>query len=58
MPRRERGFTIVELLIVIVITGILSGSLLLVFGSANNRSTETRVISDLMTLKRASVIFF
>jgi len=54
----RKGFTLVELLIVTVIIGILAGSLLLVFGSARNRSTSTRVISDLMTLKRATVIFF
>lgn len=58
MPRRREGFTLVELLVVMVVVGILAGSLILVFGSANNRSSATRVVSDLMTLKRASVIFF
>ena len=54
----RKGFTLVELLIVTVIIGILAGSLLLVFGSARNRSTSTRVISDLMTLKRVSSMFY
>lgn len=58
MTRAKKGFTLVELLVVLVVIGILAGSLVLIFGSARNRSTATRVVSDLMTLKRASVIFF
>lgn len=54
----RKGFTLVELLIVTVIIGILAGSLLLVFGSASDRSTSTRVISDMMTLKRVSSMFY
>jgi len=58
MNHPRKGFTLVELLVVMVVVGILAGSLMLLFGSASNRSTATRVVSDLMTLKRASVIFF
>ncbi len=58
MTRTKKGFTLVELLVVMVVVGILAGSLMLLFGSASNRSTATRMVSDLMTLKRASVIFF
>jgi general secretion pathway protein G len=56
--RGSRGFTLVELLIVLVVIGILSGSLMLVMGSGADRSKATRVISDMAVLKRAAMVHF
>ncbi len=58
MFRSRKGFTMTELLITIIIIGILATSLLLVFANARDRSTATRIVADLMTLKRASCFFF
>ncbi len=56
--RKGQGFTLVELLIVIVIIGILAGSLLLVMGSGTDKANATKIVSDMRTLKAASLMFY
>jgi general secretion pathway protein G len=56
--RKARGFTLVELLIVVVIIGVLAGSMLLVFGSTTDKAKATRVMSDMRNLKAAALMMY
>jgi prepilin-type N-terminal cleavage/methylation domain-containing protein len=53
----RKGFTLVEILIVIVIIGILAGSLLLIMGTARDNAEAARIISEMRTMKSAAVLY-
>ena len=56
--RRNGGFTLVELLIVIMIIGILAGLVMLAVSSAQDTAEATRVINDLRALKSAAQMYY
>jgi len=58
MKARHGGFTLVELLIVIIIIAILAGMLLLATGSATDNAEATRIVNDLRNLKAAAMMSF
>lgn len=58
MKARHGGFTLVELLIVIIIIAILAGMLLLATGSATDSADATRIINDLRNLKGAAMMYY
>jgi general secretion pathway protein G len=58
MKARKGGFTLVELLIVIMIIAILAGMMLLATGSATDSAEATKVINDLRNLKSAARLYF
>ena len=58
MKARKGGFTLVELLIVIMIIAILAGMMLLATGSATDSAEATKIINDLRDLKSAALLYF
>ncbi|MDR3279945.1 MAG: prepilin-type N-terminal cleavage/methylation domain-containing protein [Synergistaceae bacterium] len=56
--KRGDGFTLVELLVVILIIGILSGILLLSLGASTDASEAARILNDIANVKGAALMFF
>jgi prepilin-type N-terminal cleavage/methylation domain-containing protein len=57
LKQSRRGFTLVEVLIVVVILGILAATVLPQFTSANNDAKESALVQDLQTLRSQIELF-
>jgi prepilin-type N-terminal cleavage/methylation domain-containing protein len=58
MRAHKNGFTLVELLMVVMIIAILTGMTMLATGAAIDGAEAVRVINDLLDLKAASIMFY
>ena len=58
MLKKSKGFTLVELLIVVVIIGILAGMMMLSTGSATAKAEATKIVSDMRNMKAAAIMFY
>lgn len=57
MNRRNQGFTLVEILIVVIILGILAAIVIPQFTEASNDARESSLTSDLQTLRSQIELF-
>jgi general secretion pathway protein G len=55
---RRGGFTLVELLIVIMIISIMAGMVLLSSGSATDGAEAAKIVNDLRNLKSAALLYY
>ena len=58
MLKREKGFTLVELMIVIAIVGVLAGAAILRFTDMINRARESNARNSLASIRSAAVIYY
>ena len=53
MHKRQRGFTIVELLIVIVVIAILAAIIIVAYNGVQNRASDSRRLHDMQEIQSA-----
>ena len=56
--RKNRGFTLIEMLIVITLIGILSGGLMLTMSAGTDKAEASRIVSDLNSMKLAAGLYY
>ena len=57
IPRRSRGFTLVEILIVVVILGILAAIVVPQFSGAAETASDTALKEDLRTIRAQTLLY-
>ena len=56
--KKRRGFTIIELLVVVAIIGILSSIVMVSLGSSKQKSRDAKRVSDIKTLQLALATYY
>ena len=56
--RKVNGFTLVELLIVIIIIGTLAGMMMLSVATVKDKAEATKIVSNLRNIKAAAMMYY
>jgi len=56
--KRHSGFTLIEMLMVIVIIGALTGAVMLSVSSATDKANASKIVNNLRNLKAACVMYY
>lgn len=56
--RKHVGFTLIEMLVVIIIIGALTGAVMLSVTSATDKAKASKIITNLQNLKAACVMYY
>ena len=58
LKKKSKGFTLVELLIVVIIIGILAGMMMLSTGSATAKAEATKILAEMRNIKAAAIMYY
>lgn len=56
--RKQRSFTLIEMLVVIAIIGILAGIILVALGGMRTKAKDSRIIAEMGQLRNAAPLYY
>ena len=58
IKQKNKGFTLIEMLVVITIIGILAGMILVVLGTARGKAKDARIIQEMAQIRNAAAMYY
>lgn len=58
MKKARKGFTLIEILIVIIIIGILAGMMIVSMSNAADKAEATKIVNNMIVVKTACLLYY